>query len=301
MTGKDKKKEYPQLTKELVAGGLREVGLKTGDNVFVHSSVKDLAPARQILTLPQMGMPYVVDGLKEVVGPRGLISFPTFSRCFVKRNTGPTGYVWDKRKVPSNVGSMTNYFRVQRSVQRSDHPTHSVAAWGEKAAEFVADGSYKDGVVFHRGGPWGRLCDWDFHILFYGTYIKTCTLVHAVEEWMGLPYMEEVDVLVKNEKEDVVVVKSKGSPSGDRDFYGNRGTKLEKLFEATARDFCSFGKICMADITLFKARPFVRWLWEALRADPWLLLKKDPDNEFCWKAGQTAEKYLADFDEPCPY
>ena len=291
---------YPEFTKELVVDGLREVGLKEGDYVFVHSSVKDLAPARQIISMPENGMSYVVDALQEVVGKAGLLAFPTFSRCFVKRSCGPTGFVWDKRTAPSNVGDLTNYFRKRRGVVRSDHPTHSIAAWGERAREFIAGNSYTDGTVFHRGGPWGRLCEWNFYILFLGTYMRTCTLVHAVEDWMKLPYLEEVDVLVKDGNEDVIVVKSQGSPSGDRDFYNARNTKIEKRFLETA-DFYSTGKICMADVTLFKATPFVRWLWDALKDDPWLLLKKDPENEFCWRAGQATEKHLATFNEQCPY
>ena len=299
MTETKKKAEYPPLTRELVAEGLRELGLKAGDVVFVHSSVKDLAPARQLISLPEMGMPYVFEGLKEVVGPQGLLAFPTFSFCYLERKYGPTGAIWDKKTAPSKVGDMTNYFLRQRGVKRSDHPSHSVAAWGERAEEFVSNHSYTDGTTFHLGSPWGKLGEWDGYILFYGTYLKTCTMIHAVEDWMGLPYLMDTEVLIKDENQDIQIVKVTGSPSGCRDFYNVRETKLEKLFLET--DFYTTGKICMAETTLFKARDLVRWLWQAIKDDPWVLLHKDPNDKFCWQAGQATQKHLATFNEPCPF
>ena len=46
---------------------------------------------------------------------------------------------------------------------------------------------------------------------------------------------------------------------------------------------------------------FVRFMWEALKHDPWLLLHKDPSDEFCWKAGTAAERHLAEFALACPW
>jgi len=295
-----KKKEYPPFTKELVVDGLRRLGLKRGDVVFVHSSLKDLAPATQLIKLPDMGMPYVVDGLKEVIGPAGIVAFPTFSFCFTEfRHPRPEARSWNKKDTPSRVGDITNYFLKTKGVERSDHPTHSVAAWGERAAEFVANHQWNAGTTFHRNGPWGKLCDWDGYILFFGTYMSTCTMVHVVEDWMKLPYLTEEEVLLRDENGVVRTATVTGSPSGCREFYNNRGTKVERRFLAT--DIYNSGKICMADVTLFKARDFVRFLWEALKEDPWLLLHRDPDDQFCWQAGQAAEKYLAEFNEPPPY
>jgi len=115
---------------------------------------------------------------------------------------------------------------------------------------------------------------------------------------MKLPYMCEEEVVIMDENKNVKVVKVTGSPTGCRDFYNFRDTKVERRFLAT--DIYKSGKICMADLTLFKTRDFVRFLWQALKEDPWLLLHQDPKDEFCWPAGRAAEKYLASFSEPCP-
>jgi len=298
MLQEKKKKEYPPFTKELLIDGLRNIGLKRGDAVFVHSSLKDLAPALQLIKLPDMGISYVINGLKEVVGPEGLLAFPAFSFCFATFKHYRTEVtIWDKDTAPSKVGDITNYFLKGEGVQRSDHPTHSVAAWGKRSREFVADHRWDSGSTFHRGSPWGRLIDWDAYILFLGTYMRTCTMIHAVEDLMKLPYLCAEEVVIKDENKDVKVVTITGSPSGCRDFYNFRDTKVEKKFLATG--IYKTGKICMADVTLFKARDFARFLWQALIDDPWLLLHRDPKDTFCRAAGQAAEKYLASFNEPC--
>ncbi|MBN2288230.1 MAG: AAC(3) family N-acetyltransferase [Candidatus Glassbacteria bacterium] len=299
MIEKKKKEEYPPLTAGLVEEGLRAMGLGEGDVVFVHSSVKDFAPARQLLSLPEMGMQYVLEGMQKTVGPQGLLAFPTFSFCYLKRRYGPTGLIWEKKTTPSKVGDMTNYFLGRRGVRRSDHPSHSVAAWGGRAEEFVAGHSYTDGTTFHPGSPWGRLCEWDGYILFYGTYLKTCTMIHAVEDWMKLPYLTVTESLIKDENDDIQIVKVTGSPSGCRDFYNVRDTKIEKLFLKTG--FYRTGRICMAEITLFKARDLVRWLWRTIMDDPWVLLHRDPDDKFCWAAGRATEEHISTFNEPCPF
>ena len=296
---KKKKKEYPRFTKQLVVEGLRELGLARGDMVFMHSSLKDLAPAAQLLKLPEMGMPFVIDALKEVVGPQGLIVLPAFSFCFARSSLGPTGTIWDKKNSPSRVGDITNYFLKQRGVKRSDHPTHSVAALGERSEEFVKGHAWSDGSTFHRLSPWGRLCDCDAYVLFFGTYLNTCTLVHAVEDWMDLPYLVEAECVTLDENRDVSFVPVAGSPAGCRDFYNRRDTKLENRFSGV--DFYNSGKICMADVTLFKAADLVRHLWRWLKEDPWLLLHKSEKDEFCWQAGQATEKHLAGFSKPCPW
>ncbi len=300
MTEQSGRQQYPEFTRELVAGGLRELGLGRGDRVFVHSSLKDLAPARQLLALPQMGMPAAVEGIREAVGPEGLIALPAFSFCFARgaiHRGRPV--IFSRQSAPSRVGDLTNYFRQLPGVVRSAHPTHSVAAWGERAEEFVAHHRWDDGPTFNWDSPWGKLCDWDFYILFFGTHMFTCTLVHAVEEWMQLPYLcTEQALVMEEDTRDVRVAPVTGSPSGCREFYNNRGTKVENAFLAT--DIYRSGRICMAEVTLFKARDFVRFLWAALKSDPWLLLHRDPADQFCWTAGQATARHLATFDRPSP-
>ena len=293
------RKESPRLTAGLLAEGLKNLGLGRGDIVFMHSSLKDLAPAGQLLALPEMGMPLVLEALKEMVGPEGLIAVPTLTSCFVKSSVGPTGEIWDKKTTPSRVGVITNYLLRQRGVRRSDHPSHSIAALGHRAAEFVEGHAWNAGSTFHRGGPWGRLCEWDAKILFLGTYLSTCTLVHCVEDWMGLPYLESSECLILDENRDVRIVTVTGSPTGPRDFYNSRDTKLEKKFAGAG--FYKTGRVCMAEVTLFKARDLVCHLWRWLEEDPWLLLKTDKSDPWSQRAGKAAEKHLAAFGKPCPW
>ncbi|MFH1068773.1 MAG: AAC(3) family N-acetyltransferase [Candidatus Glassbacteria bacterium] len=292
------KKEFPPFTRELVADGLRELGLGRGDTVLMHSSLKDLAPARQLLELPRMGMPFVIEALREVVGAEGLIVLPTLSSCFVKSSVGPTGYAWDRKLAPSRVGDITNYFLEQRGVKRSDHPSHSLAALGQGAAEFAEGHRWDQTTTFGRHSPWGKLLDRDGWILMLGTYLNTCTMVHCVEGWMGLPYLETSECLILDENRDVRIVTVTGSPTGPRDFYTHPGSKLERRFYKT--DIFRTRKICMAEVTLMRARVFVRHVWDWLLEEPTLLLC-DSDDPWTLKYRAATRKHLAGFARPFPW
>ncbi|HLA40148.1 MAG TPA: AAC(3) family N-acetyltransferase [Candidatus Glassbacteria bacterium] len=294
----DRKKEYPSFTKELVVDGLRDLGLGPGDTLLMHSSLKDLAPARQLIALPRLGMPVVIDALREVVGPEGLIVLPTLTACFANSATGPTGYVWDKKIVPSRVGDITNYFLEQRGVRRSDHPSHSLAALGRDASEFAQGHRWNETSTFGRHSPWGKLLDRDGWILMFGTYLNTCTMVHCVEDWMGLPYLEINTAVILDENRDVKFVTVTGSPTGPRDFYIHPGSKLEGRFYES--DVFRTKKICMADVTLMRARAFVRLVWDCLLEEPTLLLSEE-DDPWTVKYREATRRQLARFDKPFPW
>ena len=296
----DKRKvEYPQLTGELVVDGLKKLGLSKGDLVFVHSSVKDIAPARQVLALKDMGMPLVIDAFKEVVGQEGVLAFPTFTKTFRHRHDGPVEHIYDKSTTPSRVGDMTNYFLKDKQVVRSDHPTHSVAAWGERAGEYVSFHGHQDGTSFDTAGPWGRIPGWDGYICLYGTLTNTLTMVHAIEDWMNLPYLRNCDAVIKNAHGDAEFVTVTHMVPGPRDFYTFKESKLEKKFQQSG--IFTKEKICMADVYLFKARDFTRWLWQAILDDPRLLLNDNKSDEWSQQAGMATEEHLANFKLGCPF
>lgn len=64
----------------------------------------------------------------------GLLVLPTHTWAYINKNN-PRFYV---DKSPSCVGILTELFRKRPGVVRSLHPTHSVAALGKDAKEFVA-------------------------------------------------------------------------------------------------------------------------------------------------------------------
>ena len=198
-----REKTHLPFTLELMENALRDVGLQAGDKVFVHSSLRDIASYRELAKLPHTGMGIILDAFKNVITEDGLIGFPTLTPTYVDSKKDPSSPVWDRAETSSWVGSITNYAWQQPDAFRSNHPTHSVTAWGSGEEEFVKGHNYDDDSTFGKTTPWGKMFKLDFKLLFLGTWFNTCTAIHLSEDWLGLPCMtpEATIEVMKNRKE----------------------------------------------------------------------------------------------------
>ena len=79
------------ITIETIVEGLRGLGLGRGDVVIVHSNLRLLGKARELVKLSNCGADLVIDGLIEVVGGEGLVVFPTLTSTFDEGEPGPRG------------------------------------------------------------------------------------------------------------------------------------------------------------------------------------------------------------------
>ena len=129
------------ILKDEIIQKLKEVGLKSGDTVMVHTSLGKMGYVCG-------GAQAVIEALMEVVGDSGTIMMPTQSW----KNLDPeTGVHWkadqkdwqlirdnwpayDKNLTPTNtMGAVAEMFRQVPGSVRSDHPARSVCAWGRYA------------------------------------------------------------------------------------------------------------------------------------------------------------------------
>lgn len=257
-----------------VKTGLAELGLKRGDVVMVHSDLRSLGSPRDLVKLSNCGADVVIDAFLETVGPEGLVAFPTFVKSFEEGQPGPSGQIYDPKETPSRVGSISDVFWRRPGAARNLQPTHPVAAIGGRAGEFCA--APADQSTFDRRGPWGKLVDWDGCICWFGTNNRTNTFVHAVEDWMDLPYMETAYALVKGPDGQTVRTKVTKSPAGPRDFYRD-GSKSEKLLEVSG--IIRRTPIGRGVVSLMKARELHRVLFDGIKRDPCLLLRDDLPND----------------------
>lgn len=162
-------------TRQQLIDALRNVGLRSGDLVHVHSALRKLGPV-------EGGADGVIDALLEVLGPTGTLTLPTHTWSVVS----PAQPVFHQTLTPSNVGALTNVFRLRPGVLRSLHPTHSVAALGPRAAAFV-EGHEQCAAPCAPESPYGKLRDWGGKILILGETLACCTFFHGCELWAGLP------------------------------------------------------------------------------------------------------------------
>lgn len=162
----------PVLGAADVRRALRAAGVKRGMILMVHASLSAFGYVRG-------GAATLIQSLRDVLGPQGTLCMPTHSNSVL----GAPPY--DPVRSPSNTGAVTEFFRKLPGVQRSAHPTHSVAALGPAAAALVGT-TRPDQAPLARDGFWGQLVDLGGHVLLMCP-VRSATIFHAGETWLDLP------------------------------------------------------------------------------------------------------------------
>lgn len=231
---------------------LKDLGVKPGDTLMVHSSLRSLGEA--------MPADIVIAGLRRALGPGGTLAMPTLSYETVNADNP----VFDTELTPSCVGSLSEAFRRSQGVVRSLHPTHSAAATGPKSPDLLLDHE-RDQTPCGEHSPFARLPRLGGRILFLGCDFTVNTMMHALEEQVMPPY------LLEDELVDFILTDGRGrqvtSSVRCHSFkgYRQRYDRLEALLPDSA---IKRGQLLAADCMLVDAEA----AWEAgLKA-----LKQDP-------------------------
>lgn len=230
-----------------LAADLIALGVCPGDVLFVHASFKSLGPV-------DGGAATVIDALEKVVGPEGLLLMPSFNLTGSDRDVRAAS--WDIETTPATTGWLTEFFRRMPGTYRSDHYSHSVAARGKGAKEFVASHRRKEGLESPWDlEPWGRTYgvhspllkahDADGNILMLGADYHSSTYVHVVE------------VLWWNEIREI---------DGNADYLWLDRNRLGAFWDEEGR--LSRGRVGEADSRLFRIRDYVDTLLQAVLRDP---------------------------------
>ena len=149
---------------------VHELGVKRGDKLIVSSSFGQLNASYS----PQ----HVVDLLKELVGPEGLIMMPYYPPMN-STEWAAKGLVFDMNNTKSGMGVLTNVFAHSEGVVMSKHPIKGVCAWGSGAAEMIADHD-KSTTPFYWDSPYGRLLK--AHSKSLGLGLKNIPIFHTFED-----------------------------------------------------------------------------------------------------------------------
>ena len=160
---------------------LRRLGLQDGDIVFVHSSMRSLGPLEN-------GAQTVVDALASAVGCGGLVLMPSFH--LIERSQ--RAEQWQIGSSEATTGWLTEFFRRMPGTVRSDHYSHSVAARGHNAADWVTGQGPDTGLkspwdlspwmkTFGDRSPLFRCYQRGAKVLMLGTSYHNLTFLHLVE------------------------------------------------------------------------------------------------------------------------
>lgn len=161
-------------TKNDLLKDLQNMGLAHNDSIMVHSSMKAIGDV-------EGGADTVVDAFMEYFKD-GLFMTPTHTWAQMSEDYS----LFNPKEEPACVGIIPNIFWKREGVVRSLHPTHSIAAYGNDAADYIK-GEEKVNTPCQPGGCWSRLLDIDAKILMLGcTHIRN-TFIHAIEELLDVP------------------------------------------------------------------------------------------------------------------
>ena len=163
------------------------LGVKEGDTVIVHSSLKAIGrvvggPVSVLLSiekcLTNSGSLVMTTFTEHLCDPsENRDAYPEETRSFVRDNI-PIFYP-DLTPVDKLNGFLTEVFRKQNGVIRSFHPHVSFAAWGKHANIITQDHPFN--YAMGPDSPLGKLYELEGRILLLGAPKDSITALHLAE------------------------------------------------------------------------------------------------------------------------
>lgn len=248
-------------TKDDLLRQIQDFKIDNKGTLLVHSSFKSMGDV-------DGGPNTVLDALSEHMGD-GLLVFPTHTWEYINAKN-PKYYVDES---PSCVGILTELFRKRPGVVRSLHPTHSVAALGKDAKEYVA-GDEKCYTPCARDSAWGRILDRKGTIMLIGVDLRRNTFMHGVEEWADIPgritdeYEQLYTVLPDGTEISVPSSRHCGLPWSD--YF----PKVENLF--LKNGIMHKGQFGDATVRICDAKGMADLLFDMLRINPDVFSDNEP-------------------------
>lgn len=250
-------------TKDNLKRQIIALGIEPQDTLLIHSSMKAIGEVEGRADT-------VLDAFSEILAP-GLLVLPTHTW----RQINADYNIFDVVNEPSCVGILTNLFRQRPGVYRSWHPTHSVAALGKDAQDFI-QGEERFDTPCPREGCWGKLYDRRAKILFLGANINRNTIIHGAEEWANVPnrLTEGYQGLkIRTPHGQLLERPMRRHSAPVPDISKNYGKLQAPLF---ALNIAKRAKIGDAESILVEVVPMIDWTIKFLEKDPDLFLDLKP-------------------------
>ena len=254
------------LNKEQLTDDLKNhCNVVPGETLIVHASARSVGAI-------QGGAAMIAEALQNAVTTKGTILAPTFS------HPQPDG-IFRMDATPSRVGYVTECLRLNPRSVRSQHPTHSVTAWGRRANEFTAGHKYTSALgpdsPLHKATKAGAT------ILMIGCDLTACSLVHVAEAMVRPPFFGKVtypgyDVVLT--LEDTKGNRHRVSPA---DLPGDSKGFTVVQHELERRGAIHHGRLGNAETLCFDAMTCLETACQLLEAYPAALLCENPNCTVC--------------------
>lgn len=188
------------MTKEDLVRDLGALGVRAGDLLMVHASLRRIGLGRA--DAGESGAERLLDSLDAAVGAEGTLMMvlgtdyamdwvnehPPEARAALLAGTPP----FDHRNAPvlPEVGWLAEAFRRREGTVVSDNPSGRFGARGSQAEALIADQPWHD--YYGPGSPLETLCRRGGRILRLGADPETVTALHYAEYLAKLPAKKRV-------------------------------------------------------------------------------------------------------------
>lgn len=165
------------ITQNDVESALREVGLREGDVVIVHSDVGSFGKLGDIKNKDEF-LKSILDAFLNVIGSKGTLIVPTYTYSFCKNQ------IFDIKNSKSTVGIFTEFVRTHKDAIRSEDPIFSHAGIGKDAKGLLKNVS---NACFGKDSFFDRLYKFNGKIINFGKFFDI-TFLHYIENAFGVGY-----------------------------------------------------------------------------------------------------------------
>lgn len=262
------------VTWQDMQAALGRLGVRECDSLLTHSSFKSLGETEN-------GADTVVKGMQSAVGEQGTVVFPTLCQ----KDWEHVYENWHT-DAPSDVGYLTNYFRLLPGAKRSNQATHSIAAIG-RHAEYLTSTHGESGLrygifgdtPFSADSPWEKMYELNTKVLFLGVGLRKCTFRHYAEYCYMEKYLKKAQA-----RPDYEALKARVwcyerfSEEGVWPHINNE--YVETVLKD--RNMIRYTDCGNARLTLISSHEFVDLCWELLEKRDPDLLSRDVEQTFDW-------------------
>ena len=188
------------LTRHRLLEDITHLGVKPGDTVMVHASLRRIGLART--DFGEGGAEQLLDALDEAVAPGGTLlmtlgtdygldwvnRYPVAERADLLAGTDPL----DAEAAPavSDVGWLAEAFRRRPGTRVSANPSGRFGARGARADDLLQGQPWDD--YYGPGSPLHKLCAWGGRVLRLGADPDTVTALHYAEYVAQVPAKRRV-------------------------------------------------------------------------------------------------------------
>ena len=223
-----------ELTDVDLSKALRNLGVKDGDTLLVHSSLSNIGYISG-------GADSVIDALLSAVGDTGTILAPAFTRPYIyfegSGNKGLTFRPYDTRPDGNlrdkmiTTGALPKAMLCRENSARSGHVSHEWVAIGANAAECVAGHDLLDDPASNHS-PMKKALDRNGSVVFVGCDVKFNTFIHYIEHMADAAFLSPALVAYLDENGYTQTAYIRKHLGGCRDFYkGVSGRFYQKALQ----------------------------------------------------------------------